>query len=121
MPFEKTIGTVMTIGGQVPGAVAAFTKYNISIYQPSVYKDYEFLLILPLAVGVFATWFAYKYSAIAMWLLLPTFLALFGVVYWIFENFDTSSRVHTFNWALSYCVLAVFAAMLYRLLADVIP
>jgi hypothetical protein len=80
---------------------------------------YEFLLIVPLGVGLVATWFAHKYSAIAMWVLLPLMIALSAVVYFIFTSFDATASIHHLNWALSYCVVALFAAILYRFLVDV--
>jgi hypothetical protein len=112
----------MTVLGQLPGLVSAFSKYNyLSLYQPSVYKGFEPLLFFPLAVGVLATWFAHKYSAKAIPVLgsLMDFLGI--VVAAIYFTFDTNDLIHSFNWALSYCVIAIFAAILYRVVADIIP
>jgi len=120
MSREKVIGTVMMILGQIPGVISVATKYNTStsLYQPSVYRDWEPLLLIPLGVGIAATWFAHKFSAIAMWILFPLMLALAGVVWFLFR-FEVNSQLHVFNWALSYCVVAIFAAILYRFVIDV--
>ena len=122
MSIEKWIRGLTTIAGQLPGAITAISKYDqFSLYQPAIYRGSEPLLIIPLAVGLVATWFAHKFAAIAMWVLLPLLLALAAVVYFVFTSFDATDRIHQLNWALSYCVVALFAAILYRFLVDVLP
>jgi hypothetical protein len=118
--LEKFIRAGSAILGQAPGAIAAISKYNVSIYQPAIYKGSEYLLVVPLAVGIVATWFAHKFSAIAMWVLLPLTLVLAAAVYYVYTNFEATDRIHQLNWALSYCVAALVAAILYRFLVDVI-
>jgi hypothetical protein len=82
MSLEKWIRGITTIAGQLPGAVTVISKYDqFSLYQPAIYRGAEPLLIVPLAVGLVATWFAHKFAAIAMWVLLPLLLVLTGSVF----------------------------------------
>ena len=107
--------------GQIPGLVSATSKYDyFSLYQPSVYKGFEPLLVFPVAVGVVATWYAHKFSAKAIPVLGALMLAVGALVAVIYFSFDANSRIHSFNWALSYCVVAIFAAILYRAVADML-
>ena len=111
----------MTALGQIPGLVAVTSKYDyFSLYQPSVYKDLEPLLAFPVGVGLITTWYAHKFPAKAVPILATLMVALAALVAAIFFGFQANNVIHSLNWALSYCVIAIFAAILYRVIADML-
>jgi FtsH-binding integral membrane protein len=113
MNFDKVFGVAQLVLAQVPGLVSGFTQYRLSIYQPAIYKGHEAYLILPLFVGLVATWSVMQYKRRAMWALVPIFVVLMITVISIYSTVDVFSGVHALNWALSYCLVAVFFAFLY--------
>ncbi len=111
----------MTVLGQVPGLVAATSKYDyFSLYHPSFYRGLEPLLAFPVAVGLLAAWYAHKFPTRAIPVLGTLMIGVAVLVAVIFFGFNANSAIHSFNWALSYCVIAIFAAILYRVLADIL-
>ncbi|MBB3136607.1 hypothetical protein FHS26_004364 [Rhizobium pisi] len=114
---EKIFAWGQLLIGQVPGAINYFGKEGISIYQPGIYEGREWLLICPLFVGCIATWSVATYKKKAMWGIVPLFFLVVAVVTFVWFSFPAISAVHSLNWALSYCAVALFCAAVYGLIA----
>ncbi|QWW72055.1 hypothetical protein [Rhizobium sp. WYJ-E13] len=115
--WDKVLGWGQLIFSQIPGLVAIFIDRRWSLYQPGIYKGYEAFLLLPFFVAVVSTWSVRVYKRKAMWGLVPAFALIFCTVYWIFRNVDITNPIHTLNWALSYCLVALLFASFYGLVA----
>lgn len=117
--FGKWIALFFTVIGQLP-TLATFTGVHpISLYQPAIYHDKEYFLLVPVMVGLFATWCVLRWPK-AMWAVLAIFLMLTSVVYYVYDNLGPLSPVHPINWVLSYCVFALCLAALTRLTIDAV-
>lgn len=94
--------------------------YNqLSIYQnPSIYQGYELFLLGPVGIGIFASWAVLKFDKFGMLIVFVCFLLSFILVVFIYEHYPTESKIHTYNWVLSYCLPALALAMLGRLIID---
>jgi len=116
--IEKLIAVASAVVGQAPWVSTIF-GYPLSLYGPSIYHGKEFFLLIPLTVGVFATWSVILWRG-AMWIVGILFLAIAAAVYWIFETLPASSPYHSINWIASYCAFALFVASLARALIDIV-
>jgi hypothetical protein len=109
--ITKWLALASTVLGQLPWITTLTDAYSLSLYQPSIYQGKEPFLLLPLTVGLFATWTVLRWRN-AMWVILVIFLLLMGFVYWVYDSFGPLSPIHPINWILSYCAFALFVAML---------
>jgi hypothetical protein len=114
---EPVFAVVSTLVGQLPGIGIVTGLYSASLYQPSIYHGKEPFLLVPLMVGLFATWAVLQWQK-AMWVVLLLFLALATIVYWIYDDFSPLSPLHPINWILSYSTFALFVAALTRVILD---
>jgi hypothetical protein len=116
--IEKVVAVISGVLGQAPWIATLTTTHSPSLYQPSIYRGKELFLLLPLMVGVFATWAVLRWRN-TMWFILVIFLLLVTFVYWAYDNFGPLSPIHPINWLLFYCTFALFMAALARLVIDV--
>jgi hypothetical protein len=114
--FKLISSVVSTIGGQLPWILNALGVHSISIYQPAIYEGKQLFLIVPIGVGIFATWLVVIRSANMAWVF-AAFVLLAILVYWL-HGFPTMSPVHPANWILSYCLPALVFPMIVRLVID---
>src|SRR5713226_8076481 len=104
--LEKAIAAAFALLGQAPWITTITGVYPISLYQPSIYRGKELFLLVPIMVGVIATW-AVVLSRKAMWVVFLAFLLVSSFVYWAYETFPPLSPIHPINWILSYCAFAL--------------
>jgi hypothetical protein len=116
---EKWLALISTALGQVPWVTTVTGVYSLSLYQPSIYQGKELFLLVPLMVGLFATWTVLRWPN-AMWVVLAIFFALTGFVYWVYDTYGALSPIHPINWILSYCAFALFVAALTRVAIDAV-
>src|SRR5256885_16305997 len=58
---KKCLPIISAALGQVPSATTVAGVYSLSLYQPSIYHGKEPFLLIPLMVGLIATWAALKW------------------------------------------------------------
>ncbi len=110
--IKGAITLVTGIAGQAPWISTVTGLYPLSLYQPLIYRGQEWFLIIPLMVGVVGTIAVLISLSRALCVIVPVFLILAGIVYWIFVSFPVGSPLHPINWILSYCLWALlFAAI----------
>lgn len=117
-PLEKgtkVISFVSIVLGQVPGVLNFFNIYPL--YQRSIYQGRELFLILPLVVGIFATWLVMKHPKAMAVIFVVAFVG-FCVSFGIFEFVDVLSPMHTVNWLLFFSSCALAAAVITRSVAE---
>ena len=115
--LEKIVGTVSTLAGLAPAILTFFGLYPVSIYQPAIYKGFEWFLLIPVGLGLLSLkaimewhWF--------VWVIGGLFLISACVVFYIYVSFGPSDPIHIKNWILSYCTLAFLFACGWRLILD---
>jgi hypothetical protein len=131
---DKSIGPVMSVppppsppsllnqllGGigsfilsQIPAGSVVTDIYPLSLYQPGIYHSIEWFLLIPVGLTLAILFVIAKWPW-AFWLVLLSFLILGGCVAWIYVSFPVEDRVHMVNWVLSYCVIGLLGALLFR-------
>jgi hypothetical protein len=116
---KKWLSLIFTCLGQLPSFGIATGAYSLSLYQPSIYQGKEPFLLVPLMVGLFATWTSLRWEN-AIWVIMTIFLLLSAFVYWVYDSFGPLSPIHAINWILSYCAVGLFTATLPRVVIDAI-
>ena len=113
--LEKILVVCQLLAGQLPWVLSLFGYQAISIYQPGIYRDHLWLIIVPVFIGFFATWAVIAYERKAMWGLGIIFFLVAAVVYYIRYNVAAISALHSLNWAMAYSLIALLAAFIYGL------
>jgi hypothetical protein len=113
--LDRIAAAASAVIAQIPWLATVTGTYNISLYQPAIYRGKELFLVAPLMVAVMAVWCVLRYRG-AMWGIFVAFCLMLALVYWIYTSFPVESPLHAANWILSYCVFALFVAALGNLL-----
>jgi hypothetical protein len=113
--------TVSWIAGQPPWVaswiLSHFGLKQFSLYQNlSIYQGNELFIIVPIVVGLFATWIAFRIDTYGMILVLMCFIILTVVVIYIRDHYPDNDKIHSYNWFLFYCLPALGGAIAGRLL-----
>jgi hypothetical protein len=104
---------------QLPSIGIVFGYDQFSLYQPAFYREEKPFLLIPLMVGLFATWKVMRDHR-AMYLIFPIFLCLATINYVILKFVPPTNGLHSANWILSYCTFALFVAAAMRFVAEMI-
>src|SRR5712664_1246929 len=104
--IEKVIGLFCGVVSQIPAGSVAVAGHPLSLYQPLIYEGKELFLLIPVVLAVFSVWLGLRNTKGILVLLVLT-LTLAGLVWWIYDGFPASHRIHAVNWLLSYCVLSL--------------
>jgi hypothetical protein len=106
--------------GILPPAVTGFGYHWASIYNPPIYEHLEPFLIIPAIVAIFASW-SVMLNPASMRTVFKITLPLAILVLFVYlafpENYAVGSiKIHSINWILSYCVVAMAIALLFGFL-----
>ena len=115
------VAIVSFVIGQLPAWASFFGGY-LNFYQPAIYKDKGYLLVMPFVIGMFCTWIAFTHTRkLALWVLLLAFCVSFLTAHFVreFDFWSADHWIHPLNWMLFYCAIAVGVAMVARILFDV--
>jgi|HubBroStandDraft_5_1064220.scaffolds.fasta_scaffold74372_2 hypothetical protein len=122
--IDKIIGWTTSIAATAPATLTVTGVYPLSLYQPYIYKDRVYFLVIPGLILLFSTWAVARKPRATMPISIifgaGLFLAI--VVFFIYETVPTSNVfVHRINWILSYGVLALTAPLAFGLLVRLRP
>jgi hypothetical protein len=113
--FEAIVSIIL---GQLPSALVLLTG-EPSLYQPGIYYGLKPFLVVPLMVGVVATWSVIHWKP-AMWTNFGVFTVLAVIIFYIYKTQPPSHWLHPVNWILSYSAFALLIAAFMRFVFDTI-
>lgn len=115
--FDKGVAICSAILGVVPPSLTGFGYHWASLYNPPIYEHLEFFLIIPVSVALYTSW-SVLIDRSSMRPVFWTFLVLSIItllVYLVFPEphvIMSKIDIHSLNWILSYCVVAMAIALL---------